>query len=143
MREFHDYAMQTLGVWFCDEAATPKTDYITEVIFTSGEYGLADTAFAGQILRSSKSTGSIKSAKAHSVWNMVLLPYGQMKDKYRAVRAIPILLPLFWCIRLFDIALFKRKKARNYMNQLKDIDERTRKHQEALEFVGLDFRTEE
>lgn len=143
LREFHGYVMQTLDVWFNDEEPTPKTDYITEVIFTSGEYGLADTAFAGQILRSAKDTGSVKGAKNHSFWNMVFLPYSQMKKKYRAVRALPILLPVFWIIRLFDVALFKRKKAKDFMDHLKTVDEEARKHHEALNFVGLDFHTEE
>ncbi len=141
--KFHGYVLQTLGVWFKGEEPTPKTDYITEVIFTSGEYGLADTAFAGQILREAKSTGSVESARKRSFWRIVFLPYAQMKEKYRAVRVIPILLPLFWVIRLFDVALFKRKKAKDYMNHLKSVDEKARKHQEALNFVGLEFRAEE
>ena len=141
--EFHGYVMQTLGVWFNDESATTKTDYITEVIFTSGEYGLADTAVAGQILREAKSTGSIKSAKSKSLRRMIFLPYSQMKEKYRAVRALPILLPIFWFIRLLNVALFKRGKVRNYISHMKKVDEDARKQEEALNFVGLQFHTEE
>lgn len=140
---FHGYVLQTLGVWFGDQEATAKTDYITEVIFTSGEYGLADTAVAGQILREAKSSGSISSAKSRSLWRMIFLPYAQMKNKYRAVRAIPILLPLFWFVRLVDVALFKRGKVRDYMDHMKKVDEDARKQEEALNFVGLQFHTEE
>ena len=143
LKEFHGYVMQTLGVWFNDDAPTEKTDYITEVIFTSGEYGLADTARAGQILREAQSTGSVKSAKKRSWRRMIFLPIDQMKDKYRAVRAIPILLPLFWIVRLVDVALFKRGKVKDYMKHMKIVDENAIKHQEALEFVGLQFHTEE
>ena len=113
------------------------------MIFASGEYGLGDTAVAGQILREAKSAGSISAAKSRSMWRMIFLPYAQMKERYRAVKALPILLPFFWIVRLIDVALFKRGKVRTYMDHMKKVDEGARKQQEALSFVGLQFHTGE
>lgn len=141
---FHKNIMQTVQMWFADGQSNDKTDYITDVIFTSGEYGVAETAQAAHILRESKTTGSILRVKVRKLWEIIFLPYSGMCRKYAVLKKMPFLLPGFWVVRWVDALLHKRPQLRKCLSGFKKInDNRIEKHQQALNFVGLDFYTQE
>lgn len=141
---FHDNILQTVEVWFGDGQPNERTEYITDVIFTSGEYGLAETAQAARILRESKNTGSVQKAKTRDFWKRVFLPYIGMCRKYPILKKAPILLPIFWVVRGLGVLLFKRAHLREFLNGSDMVsDERVTSHQKALNLVGLDFYTQE
>ncbi len=139
--EFYLNVLNTLDVWFEDRAADEKTDFITEVIFNSGLYGTKTAYILSGGVKSSKTTENIKRKKFFS---LIFLPYNNMCQKYRFLKHIPILLPIMWCVRIFNVLLFKTKKIKHYNNGLKVLNtENIKDYQSALNFVGLDFNFKE
>ena len=54
--------------------------------------------------------GAKKSAKATYVFGRVFPSYREMKHRYPSLKYLPILLPIFWIVRLFDVAFSNRGK---------------------------------
>lgn len=59
-----------------------------------------------------------KKGKAKYFWSRVFIPYYQMRMYYPCLWKLPILLPVFWVVRLVK-ALFDRKKRRKLKTELK------------------------
>ena len=67
-------------------------------------------------------------------------PYRSMCLRYPILEHWAILLPLFWLIRLFDLAIHHRDRYRRAMNRLdKMSDEKIIRYQQELNYVGLDY----
>lgn len=105
-------------VWFGDENGNVQehdklTRCLEEFIILGGSFGNVKNAVA--ISRGSKS--SIKH-----IFNRFFLPYSVMNKKYPILKKVPILLPVFWFIRLFA-SLFKGRSEKifNEINMNKNI----------------------
>ncbi len=105
-------------VWFGDENGIVQeheelTKCLQEFIISGGSFGNVENAVA--ISRGSKS--SIKH-----IFNRFFLPFSVMNKKYPILKKAPILLPVFWFIRLFASSLKGRsKKIINEINMNKNI----------------------
>ncbi len=138
---FYTNVMKTTRVWFEGEQATDETDLITNVIFNSGQYGTAEMAIVNRALQDGRK--SALSAKIAGVFKSLFLPYSEMKKKYKILGKLPILLPVMWMVRCFDIVFFKKDKVKSYKNGMNKINsESIEKNAQALRFVGLDFDNE-
>jgi len=141
---FHGHILETLDMWFHGGAQESIPEYITDVIFTSGEYGLAETAQAARILRDSKqTTGSVKRSRFNAFLARIFLPYRGMCIKYPVLYKVPILLPFLWIYRGITTVLFRADKIKAYLKHDDSMDEKIDQHQQALNMVGLDFYPEE
>jgi len=141
--DFHENVMDTIRLWFADGELTEKTDYISQVIFSSGEYGSENNSELSRILRESVKLGSRKAAKWHDFWNRVCPPYAEMCKAYCVVRKVPVLLPVFWGIRWGEIFLLKRKRLHRFFDNNIYSEKRINNRKKALELVGLDFYAED
>lgn len=62
-----------------------------------------------------------------------------MKQKYPILVKIPILLPIFWFVRIFDIIFLERGRIDAYMKRKKLINrENVSAHKTELEIVGIE-----
>ena len=142
--EFYQNVIKTLEVWFEADVPNYATTLITNVVFSSGQYGTTARANINRTARDTKSTGSIGKTKMKHLFVSLFLPYDNMKGKYPILAKIPILLPIMWLIRWIDIAVAKRKNVRRYMQNLKVANKITvDEHLDELRCVGLDFKLEE
>ena len=142
--QFYQNTLDTLAVWFEGKEPTPVTEMITSVIFNSGVYGTNEAYILSAALKDAKKTGNTKTVRNRKFLHMVFMPYEHMKEKYKVLKKVPILLPVFWCVRIVDVLLFKRKKIAKVSETYnttagKNIDA----YGEALHFVGLDFNFKE
>lgn len=141
---FYDNIADTIAAWFGDGELTEKADYITQVLFDSGEYGLSENYEATRILRKAREEGSIAKVRRNDRWGVLFLNLKGMQLKYPVLNKAPFLLPVFWVVRWFEILLFKQGKIKRYVKQQKTSnEENVEKYKQALDFVGLDYLDKE
>lgn len=141
---FHENVMSTICSWFADGEWTDKDEYISQVIFDSGEYGVTENTEASRILRESVKLGAHWKVKFRDFWKVIFPSYAEMCKKYIAVKKVPVLLPVYWGIRWCDIPLHEREKLARYIRRRNASSERNvNKRKQALAFVGLDFYHED
>ena len=72
------------------------------------------------------------------------MPYSAMKKKYQILEKFPILLPIMWIVRIFDILFHRKDHVKQYVQNMNQIDSaQVRENKRALHAVGLDFNAEE
>lgn len=116
--KFANSMINLSNVWFGDENGIVKehdelTKCLQEFIISGGSFGNVENAVAISRGRNS----SIKH-----ILNRFFLPYNVMNKKYPILKKVPVLLPVFWFVRLFT-SLFKgrSKKIINEINMNKNI----------------------
>lgn len=142
--DFYVNIVKTLDVWFDGGESNEITDFITNVIFSSGVYGRNETQVLSEAVKISKTYGKSKNVKKRKYLKLIFPPVSSLKQKYTFLGKAPFLLPVMWVVRIFTVLLFKRERIKynqyivNTMNQ-ENIDS----YQKSLDLVGLDFNFKE
>lgn len=135
--DFYVNIFHMLEVWFDGAESTELTDYLTDKVFFDGVFGRAELGAISEGLKLSKGTRSVKAKKK---WQLFFPSYRVMRRRYPVLRSWAILLPIFWLIRLVDLAVNHRERYRIKMAQLdKMSDENIDQYQRELNYVGLDY----
>lgn len=144
--EFHHNVIDTLNVWFDNGEQNEKTSLITNVIFSSGQYGTLEMSNINLAIRESKNNGSesIKKTKIRQLCRTLFPSYKSMKNQYPFLGKVPLAFPFMWVYRWCEILIFKRKNIGRYMHNLNAIKQSTvDANLNALRLVGLNFNSEE
>lgn len=142
--EFEQNIRRMLAAWFDDAEPDEKTQFITGVIFESGSWGKHMDHILAATVRESKDTKSLLGARVKRLWNLTFIPYWQMKQKYPVLVRCPVLLPVFWVIRIVDILVFTKGKLQRHSREfLYTSAKNTEAYYQALHYVGLDFHFKE
>ena len=147
--EFYDNVQRTIAVWFDGAPADQITDHLTDRLFNTAVFGSQENGSISEAYRKTKNAsadgkeGNAKAALFSRRFHLFFLPYSDMKMKYPVLVGWPILLPLFWIIRGFDILFNHRDK----IQQEKDMDnqlsgENIAAFRQEMNYVGLDKRPE-
>lgn len=141
--EFYNNIMNLLSVWFEDSQDCEMTDFITDVIFQSGSWGKAENHVLSAEVKNIKAAGSVKGGKIKSLQNTVFPNAEIMAFRYPVLKKFPCLAPAFWPIRWIGALLFRRENiiTKQKESRFTTVD-RVMEYQQALEYVGLDFRFE-
>lgn len=132
---------QTLKVWLENETPNEKTDFITEFIFSSGVFGNHKNYLIANAIKSHENPDT---AGKRRIIHLFFLPYSGMCIKYPILKKYPVLLPLYWIIRLFDALFFKRKKGIMHLKSFSDMSaSEIRNAMSEFNYVGLDFNFKE
>lgn len=138
--DFYLNIMHLVDVWFCDAPSDDKSDYLTSKIFDDGVFGKDANKAVAEGLKLTKSAGSAKSAKRSKILRMAFPKYLSMCSLYPVLKKWPILLPIFWLVRLFDIVFVHRYRIKRRKGELDAMnDENISRYQRELNYVGLDF----
>ncbi len=141
LSEFHKNVMDTLDVWFNDGEANDKTALITNVIFSSGQYGSEEMAIINRVIRASVNSGSIEKTKIKNIFSVLFLSLDNMRKEYPLLTKMPFLLPFMWIVRGADVLLLRKENLKKYFKGVKTINKtNVEENQNALSFVGLEFR---
>lgn len=138
---FYDNICRLVGVWFEGAPADQMTDFISEFIFESGSWGKARDHTISAEVRNTQAAGSVFAGWLRSV-RLVLFPsLENLSVKYPILKKAPWLLPVFWVVRWFNTLLFRQDaiRARQKKWQIATPAE-IETYQQALHYVGLDFR---
>ena len=94
------------GYWFCDGEKSDVTDALSEYVIGSGIFGtVSNSETQREVYRR---TGA-EISKKPSFLKTAFLSYKNMTLRYPSLKT-PILLPVYWVIRIVDVLLHKREK---------------------------------
>ena len=138
--EFYRNIRHLLRVWFEGEQSNPVCECITDFVFHSGNFGTTQNKlYAEELLKANKS-GTIRNAKWKSFWQTLFPPLSDMQLSYNVLYKHPVLLPLFWVIRWFDVLIHRRKNIGQKMRIIHNMDdEKVENHRQLMEFMGLRY----
>lgn len=138
LAEFHKNVTATVDVWFNGREATDVTDLITNVIFNSGQYGTAEMTMVNRALQKGKK--SALGIKLDKVLQGLFPPFKTMQEKYAILKKAPILLPIMWVVRCFDVLFCQTGRLKRYMRRVNQVDaQKIDENKRALYAVGLEF----
>ncbi|MDO5124943.1 MAG: nucleotidyltransferase family protein [Ruminococcus sp.] len=103
-------------IWFGNAKSCPKYDKMSVYIFSSGVYGTKKHLLVN-------SYNSMNASRYYL--SRMFPPLIMMKKRYPILRKMPILLPLFWIIRLISLSILRPKDIKQeikYINSNKDND---------------------
>ena len=141
--EFYDNTMRTLHVWFEGYPADEITEYISQFIFTSGEFGRDHTSNLSSALKYAKSGQSEQTIKRRRAMRTLFPGYEEMCRSYKILKKVPVLLPIMWLVRIFEKVFIKKRTRRFIDRHLKVDANEVSEYQQSLNFVGLDFHFSE
>ena len=142
--EFFDNVFKTLAVWFENEEPDEVTECITEFIFSAGSWGNEENHMLSDALREQKMAGSAFGGKLVTGLKLVFPPYSGMAMHFPVLKKVPILLPVMWPVRWFELLFLRRKSALEKGALMRTATaERVKSYQEQLNYVGLDFHFRE
>lgn len=135
--DFYRNVMKMLEVWFEDRQPDAVTDMITEYIFSSGNWGSQENKVYAKELKKEE---NIKNSRFRSLMRTLFIPLEEIQSSYNILYKFPILLPVFWVVRWFDVLLHRRGNIKKRMDIVNSVtDEKLRQRQEAFRAMGLDF----
>lgn len=136
--EFYKNVVKTLNVWFANGAEDEITDLITAKIFARG--GVVKEKQRTTILEP-KSSKYFGGYKVKSMLKTLFPPFIFMKTRNPILKKAPVLLPVMWVLRWFDILIFKKEKiAKKQAEIRKQTPENIKVQISELNAVGLDFK---
>lgn len=138
--EFHENVLSALDAWFSEGKYDRNVMLVTDWVMQSGSFGNSENFAAAHASRAYSANKSISSAKRKTFLRLVFLPYASMKNKYRVLKKVPILLPFFWVIRWFSAITVHRKNIKDHVAKVTTINSETAKiYNEQLMRVGLRY----
>lgn len=141
LADFYDNMRKLIAVWFEDGEEDECSKFITDFIFKSGIWGSYENSILSKETRHVKAAGSIAGGRVRSFWFSLFPGREAMREQYPVLEKHPYLLPFLWPVRLFHIILFRRDKIAARKNKWKiSSADNIQSYQQALNYVGLDFR---
>jgi len=137
--EFYDNILDTLQSWLGIFPGNDKTEFITQVIFTSGEFGRSHNSKLSSALKTSKGGRTVNEVKRKRVLNLFFPAYSVMCEKYNILKKAPALLPVMWVVRAFDKKSKIKTIGKIVNEQLSFTPNEVSAYQQSLNYVGLDY----
>lgn len=137
--EFWLTTKNVLDVWFNGKKCDEKSAFVTRRIFCGSAYGTREAKILSDGVKISKST---KHVRAKRFWKSVFPSYQDLKQGYKFLKYLPVLLPIAWLIHCLRV-IFNPKRIARKTKDLKAISaENVKSYQDELNYVGLDFNFE-
>ncbi|MDD6308629.1 MAG: nucleotidyltransferase family protein [Clostridia bacterium] len=137
---FYENCMQLLQVWFAKGEENAVTERMTLHIFSAGENGTIENQQLSKALKERNAMQSKKNLHTKLFFKEIFPVYSTMRKKYPILEKVPILLPVFWLIRIASVILFKREEIKNSAEKMHRLTkENIDAYEEQLRFVGLDY----
>lgn len=141
---FYKNIIKTLDSWFSGGIEDEVTLQITDTVFNSGAFGSGEVSNVSVALRASTEGISIKKHRFQKITGQIFPGFAGMSFKYSVLNKCPILLPVFWVVRWFEVFLFKSDKAKQfYKGTVSTTDQKVSAYEQKLKSVGLSFTFEE
>ena len=135
--EFYENMLRLLDVWFLDAESDEITELITAFVFSGGVWGTMEAELYSRQLKAATQKGS-EPAPRGAFFRAIFPPLRTIRNRYPILYRCPVLLPVMWVVRWFDVLLFTPKKMKKKLSILKDMDQgRLLSYQNALHAVGL------
>ena len=138
---FYENTLRLLAVWFGDAEPDEVSEFMTEFIFVSGNFGLLENRVLSQGVKTMKHKTSVRGQWLRHLGEALFPGHDIIDKQYPVLYRHPWLLPVFWVIRWFDKLLFQRDVVDRRRRQLRVFTkEKIDSHEKALQYVGLDYQ---
>ena len=107
---FEKEVVKLVDYWFNDKPADENTKELGRFVLDSGIFGTAKQYNATEMAEFMGSGKNNILVMFKKFWKVFFLPYGHMCLIYPKLSGKPILLPIYWAIRAFNVVLHKRGK---------------------------------
>lgn len=142
--EFYKNVINTLNYWFEDQKPSGKQLLISDRVFMGGAYGDRKETDIAKAVRYSKEASNIFTTRIKYIWNLIFMPYSQMKKKYPILQDKAYLLPVFWAVRWFEAIFLKRNNISTEAKKIALINSNDiERYERDLKTVGLKFYDKE
>ncbi len=132
LRDFAKQMDALCDFWFGEGESSALTKQTEEYIILSGVFGNEVNSYLGGISR-----GEYTENKKSYFIRRLLPPLEAMKIRYPALKRLPVLLPVFWVVRLVQ-ALFNPKSLTNETKTVFSIDQQQKKdYADFIQKMGL------
>ncbi len=137
--EFYANILRTLDTWFGACEGDEITEFITQFIFSSGEFGKEATWTLSVGVKEKKKGKNAFFIFVGKVLFSLFMPYKAMCLEYPILRKAPVLLPVMWIVH-FVSRITTKGKVKKYLDTHAHLkDEQIDAYQKSLNLVGLDF----
>ena len=137
--EFWLTTENVINVWFGSQECDEKSAFVTHKIFSGTAYGTYEARVLSEGVKISKTT---KHVRAKRFWKGVFPPYKDLKQRFKFLKKLPILLPLAWLCRWVSVIFNPKRIARKKKDFESISQENIKSYQDELNYVGLDFNFE-
>lgn len=147
--DFYINTMNLLKYWLYEDVCSElsnipvdveKAEFMSKYIFASGNWGSVKSHALGTAVREMHNSNSEQFDQKKGFIKLIFPPLETMRVRYPILKKIPVLLPIFWGVRIFVALTSRRKNIQKHWkgNQYSTV-ERIETYQEALDYVGLGF----
>lgn len=132
--EFDTIVCKLATVWFGSETASDEVKALEDYILGSGTFGTDQQMVTNSMLLEQK-TGS----KVRYLFRRLFPSYRDMRFYFPILRKAPVLLPVFWVVRMIRSILFRRGKLKEELRTVERTDDSALQRRDALfKSCGLD-----
>ena len=135
--EFYRNIQELLCVWFENGEHTAKTDLMTDYLFSGNSWGSWKNT---QVFHVRAAKGNMSYRKVAFLASKLFPSLTIMTYQYPLLKKIPVLLPVFWILRLGKYWILNSKNQKKAMYIMNNVsDEMVNRRQEHMQSVGLSF----
>lgn len=136
---FYKNVLNLLESWFNYKEFDPISTEITGFVLNNFTFGTTLNHTISTDIRKNKDINPKNIGKFKHLYH-AFPRLSHMKKTYPILDKIPLLLPLFWIVRLVNAVLFKRKNIADYKKQMNAVSERNvNEYYNHMKNVGLDI----
>lgn len=141
--EFYTNINRVIDGWFCDGEIDEKADFITQIIFASGNWGAIKERSLSESVYRAQEAASVKKGKLRWFVQLAFPPREIAGYKYPILKKHPILLPAVWVMRWLEAVFCRWDTVKSHYraltgNSVAEIES----HEQSLNYVGLRFEKE-
>lgn len=141
---FFENVQKTIDAWLGQGEWDEMSCFVMSHVFDSGAYGTEEGHELSRVARVSEGGMSTKKARFLRYIAVVFPPLKEMKVSYPVLQRAPVLLPVCWVRRGFNVLLFRRSAVKRFADHIRMTDEQAvDTYERELDFVGLSFKFEE
>lgn len=135
---FYQNVRDLMCAWFEDGEPTGKIDFITDYLFSGNSWGSWKNT---QVYNVCAKNGSNSIGKISFLVSKLFPPLTTMRFQYPLLKKMPVLLPVFWILRLEKYWIRNPKNRKKTMYIMTNVsDEMVNRQQEHMKYVGLSFQ---
>ena len=136
---FYKNISRLISMWFTNETPNEITAFITEYIFSSGNWGdLSMHALSSAVKEAQTNSENKEYKKTRYILHRAFPNRKFMIDYFPFLKKCSCLYPIFWPIRHVHALIFKRNRVKTYWKSYNATD-KIETFQESLDYVGLRF----
>lgn len=138
--EFYQNVMQMIRVWFEDGVIDEKIDFMSEFIFTSGNWGSSKTHALASSVKNVQTIRHPRFYRVYKFFRLLFPTVENLKLRYPFLHKHSYLVPLFYLVRIVDAPINRTKNVKKLISDLNySTIDKVESYEQSLKYVGLRF----